>query len=273
MMTADDIYAEIQRRLPGWATQALAKTRIAPTPFLGEAFLGDWFLLESPEELWERLAKDPIFGAIAAQFASYHEFLAWLMQQTRIGTAEGPWLDLHASERSLPRRNAESDDRLRARLRRVPDAIIERAIKAAVDAQLPPGIECECFTLRYRQLAWGRHHWGTNKRWAVTVLPAPRGTVRRTLHWGRGHWRVDAWSAYNLQKGPPYRESPWQVALVVVPRLLRTVKSYWRRTHYWSRTHWGGSTPDTDRYAAIRQAVETTRAAGITVWIWIEPEE
>ena len=272
----DELYLDLRRRLPAWVFHGLEREFHHPqSPIFGDLIYGDHpFLAPAPQQA-EQVPKDPVYGSMTTLFGDYYRWLDLLAQQTRISQARGEWLDLHAEERGTRRFRGEDDERLRARLRVINDVATERALKAAVDEMLPGDQECECFTLRYEQLPWRRRAWRRGKRWAVTALPERRNrqSARRTLVWQRGYWRIDAWGSHSFLRGPRERESPHLVAVVVVPRQVLRVATFWRRNNHWRRRHWGGTRPNVSLYRAIRELLEERKAAGITIWIWITEEE
>lgn len=263
----DEIYQAQRRRFPAWLLRSLA-TAFSPqtNPIYGDGTLFGEAAYLTPGDLREEVhAKDPVIGSLTLGAAAATQTIQWLLAQTSLSLAEGDFLDLHGRDRGQPRRSQEHDDDYRARLRGLPEVATEQALEQAAGAVVPGTV---VFTLRSRQLAWGRHHWGTNRRWGVTVIPVSRRGAARTVVWGNGRWGTTAWSSLGF-RGPVPQFSPWLVSVALAPRLPSPVAYYWRRAH-WSRFAWASPTADHPAYKALRQALEERRAAGTTILIWID---
>jgi len=84
----------------------------------------------SPERPREEL------HAIAAALRGADDAICSWERMAYIETAEGPWLDQHARDRSQTRQGGESDEALRARLLQTDDAVNVASILAAANAVL-----------------------------------------------------------------------------------------------------------------------------------------
>jgi hypothetical protein len=73
------------------------------------------------------------FGEI---FEAIHDLATEYLEGIFLSTAAGRWLDQHARDRDTTRRDGESDDVLRERLRQVEDAITDPALQAGINAIL-----------------------------------------------------------------------------------------------------------------------------------------
>lgn len=264
----DDIYRALRRRFPSWMLRSLVVAfSPQPSPIYADGMLYGEGTYLTPRDIREELApKDPVFGALTLGAAGATMTIRRLLAQSQLSLAEGDFLDLHGRDRGISRRSGEDDDAYRARLRSLPEVATEQALEDAANAVIP---ESEAFTLRSRQLAWGRHHWGTDKRWAVTVLPVTRLGATRTIVWGSGRWNQAAWSSMGF-RGPEPPYSPWLVSIALVPKLPSGVANYWRRAH-WSRFAWSSDAPN-PAYKALREALEERSAAGTTILIWIKEQ-
>ena len=91
-----------------------------------KAVLPPWFGDDTP-------ILDAVLAGFGAIWSPVYALWSYLVQQTRIATASGFWLDLIAADffgAALPRRPAEGDDAFRARIRR--ELFRARATRAAV---------------------------------------------------------------------------------------------------------------------------------------------
>ena len=73
-----------------------------------------------------------VVNALATMFAMVENEVSRFARQSRIATASGLYLDLHARDRGLRRQDGETDDQLRERLRRPPLGGTVPAITEAV---------------------------------------------------------------------------------------------------------------------------------------------
>lgn len=83
---------------------------------------------------------DLLIDTIALTYELIDKALETLDDRTRIGDADGAWLDQHGHERSIQRAVGESDTDYQARLMVFPDALTKPAILAAVNAILQVGV-------------------------------------------------------------------------------------------------------------------------------------
>jgi len=84
---------------------------------------------------------EAILQSIAAQNELVEGAVETLHERTFIENSDGSWLDEHGRERKMLRRDGESDEDYRPRVRAIPEVVTPVAIKAAVDAVLLVG-EC-----------------------------------------------------------------------------------------------------------------------------------
>lgn len=286
MITADTLYTDIIRRLPSWVTRGLSRVRREGVLLYGDDLFGGGQYAGDPVNLFEALAKDPVYGPLVTLMGEHYAWCEVLINQALIEWAGNEWLDLHAADRGTSRRPAEPDDQLRARLRTVPDKATENALQLACEAVAGVG-NVEVFTLRNRFLSWARAgqplararrdraFYDHTPRWGRPVTPKPRAQRRDVdMIWSRAHWRLAPWSDHRFPlRAKPAPLNPFLVSCVLVRPLSLAVHTAWQRRMAWSRAHWGGTTPDLQAYKRLRQAAEETRAAGTHVEIWITNED
>ncbi|MCC6546213.1 hypothetical protein IT570_03505 [Candidatus Sumerlaeota bacterium] len=298
--TSSDLYADWHRRLPSWVFRNLSRypKNVGAIPFDGITF--DEYVFEEDYLADEVTNKDPIYGTVSDRFEEYYQWLAKLLQETRILDAHGDWLELHALDRGLYRRHQESDDALRVRIRNFPEVATERAIFAAVYDVMKPGLpsgysrcywdgtfyastrvapdlSIDVFTLRYRFMAWTDgvlannrlRAWGRGGLWGCNTFPDTLAQPKKSWFWRIGFWGAGTWTNANQLRGERELVNPFAVAVVVVPPQLLYVRTFWNSGR-WSLSFWGGVAPNLPRYRAIREAVEQVRAAGVEVQIWIK---
>ena len=133
---------------------------------------------------------DAVLSAAADNFASLYSMLVYVKQQTRIGTATGPFLDLVANDffqGRLPRQANESDTNYRARIfarlfrngptRQDLEAIITQ-IAGTPPQIVEPSRPQDCGGWDMAQMGWDNAgHWGDDLPYqAFVTVQRPKGT-------------------------------------------------------------------------------------------------
>lgn len=268
--TSDALYLDLTRRLPGWVFNGLTKVRVDyQSPLLGDGVFGTERLCLEPARV-ELVAKDVVYGPLTTLFGAHYAWLDVLLQQTRITTAGGAWLDMHARGRGTWRAAEEDDERLRARIRRVPETCTDRALQLAADEVVGEGV-AEAFTLRMREAVWDQSFFDTGKRFAGSVLPRRRDAGYGSGFFDVARWDMETWADHGL-RGPFGDPNDWLVAVVIVPPQVRTVGTFYNR-EFFDTAFFGDTLADSARYRALRQVVEERRAGGVQVLIWIQPPD